>query len=190
MKTFWKLVEKLVDSIVAIIFGNVTFARWKGVAVGTGCRLYIREFGTEPFLITIGNRVTITPGCRLVTHDGSTCLIHDENGFRYQHYAPIRIGDDVFVGINSIVLPGVNIGSRVIVGAGSVITKDIPNNSVVAGNPAKILGSFNDLSTRVQEIYTSDRELQGITDYRSRVERAIHLERLRAKGRSDQGRTQ
>ena len=53
---------------------------------------------------------------------------------------PVTIGDFVWCGLNVTILPGVNIGDRVIVGAGSVVTKSIPAGSIVAGNPAKIIG--------------------------------------------------
>jgi acetyltransferase-like isoleucine patch superfamily enzyme len=57
---------------------------------------------------------------------------------------PIEIMDNVFIGCNSTILGGVTIGNNVVVAAGSVVTKDVPPNSVVAGNPAKVIESFDD----------------------------------------------
>ena len=62
---------------------NVEFLRHIGVKVGENCRIYTRGFGKEPWLVTIGNKVTITSGCKFITHDGSTWLIEDEKGRRY-----------------------------------------------------------------------------------------------------------
>lgn len=184
MKKLGRLVVKLVDFIVSALYGNVALARRKGVTVGGECRVYIREFGAEPFLLTIGDRVTIAPGCRLITHDGSTGLVLDEDGQRFQHYAPISIGSDVFIGVNSVVLPGVTIGSRVVVGAGSVVTRDVPDDSVVLGNPARVVGTFGNFSDRVRKMYVCDTEVRSIADYRSRVMQCVELEASRLQSAS------
>ena len=137
--------------------GTIAYAKYLGVNVGEGCRLYITSFGSEPFLITIGNRVTITAGVKLLTHNGSTWLIRDDKGRRYD-YKPIEIKDDVFIGTNSIIMPGVVIDSEVIVAAGSVVTKSIPQGSIVGGNPAKIIGSYKEYKQRALETFVSDQE--------------------------------
>ncbi len=165
--------RRLARRFVSAFFGNVALARWLGVEVGEGCRLYIREFGSEPFLISIGDRVTITQGCTLLTHDGGTWLVRDAGGSRYQSFGRIRIGSDVFIGANSIVLPGVTIGNRVVIGAGSVVTRDVPDDSVCAGNPARRLGAFSDWSRKIEATCTNDRELPFGTSYRARVEAAV-----------------
>lgn len=173
--------------LVAIAFGNVALARWKGVIVGERCRIYIREFGTEPFLIKIGDRVTITQGCILLTHDGSTWLIRDNNGVRHQKYSDITLGDDVFLGANSIVMPGVRIGNKVIVGAGSVVTKNIPDNTVVAGNPAREICSFEDYRSRITQCCPKDTDLLGKRSYKERViaARDWEVEKRRENGTGD-----
>ncbi|TAL17298.1 acyltransferase [bacterium] len=114
----------------------VKYARSIGVRVGENCRLLGVEFGSEPFLITIGDRVTITNGTRFITHDGGVWV------FRGKHpdmdvFGPITVGNNVFIGVNSIILPGVTIGDNAVVGAGSVVAKDVPPNTVVAGVPAR-----------------------------------------------------
>ncbi len=149
--------------------------RRKGVVAGNNCRIYIRNFGTEPFLISMGDRVTITSGVKVLTHDGSTCLIRDADGRRYQRYAPVRIGSDVFIGVNTIILPGISIGSNVVIGAGSVVTKDVPDGTVVAGNPAKVVMTFTDFRRKVEETCTNDNELDGARTYRERVSRSIEI---------------
>jgi len=126
----------------------VGWARFQGVKIGNECRFYISKFGSEPFLIEIGNRVTITSGVRLITHDGANWLVKDDRGRRYS-YSRIVIGNNVFIGVDSIILPGVVIEDNCIIGAGSVVTKSIPTGSIVAGNPAKIIGSFSDYYEKV-----------------------------------------
>lgn len=159
--------------------GGVFYARYCGVNVGEGCRIYTSSFGSEPFLISIGDRVTITSGVKLLTHDGSTWLVRNEGGQRYQRYAPIRIGSDVFVGVDTIIMPGVTIGSRVVIGAGSVVTKDVPDNSVAVGNPARVISSFDQLDAKIRASCVNDSELAGIQDYKSRVYKAIELGKSR-----------
>ena len=73
-------------------------------------------------------------------------------------------------------MPGVTIGSNVVIGAGSVVTKDIPDNSVAIGVPAKVVSSFDDFQAKIQSTCASDSDLAGITDYRERVERAMAIQ--------------
>lgn len=153
----------------------MAFARYKGVKVGRDCRIYINQFGTEPFLIQIGDRVTITAGVKILTHDGSTILVRNEEGRRYLFYAPVTIGNDVFIGVNAIILPGVSIGSNVVIGAGSIVTGDIPNNCVAVGSPARVVGSFDAFSSRVVKFYVNDCELDGVAGYERRVRKAMSL---------------
>lgn len=95
--------------------------------------------GNWPWLISIGDDVTLATGVKLLAHDASTAKtgVHTKVGI-------VKIGNNVFIGCNSIVLPNVRIGNNVVIGAGSVVTKDVPNNCVYAGNPAKFVCSFED----------------------------------------------
>jgi acetyltransferase-like isoleucine patch superfamily enzyme len=168
--------RQLFDLAYFMAKGSVAYARKKGVKVGENCRIYIKSWGSEPFLVSIGDHVTVTSGVKFITHDGSTCLVKDEQGKRYQRFAPIQVGSHVFIGVNSIIMPGVSIGSNVVIGAGSVVTKDIPDHSVAIGVPAKVVSSFADYQAKIQSTCASDTDLAGITDYRARVERAMAIQ--------------
>ncbi|MEN4916790.1 acyltransferase [Acinetobacter pittii] len=100
-------------------------------------------FGSEPWLITLGNNVHITAGCRFINHDGGVLILrHLEPSLEITK--PINIGDNVYLGTNTIILPGVNIGNNVIVGAGSLVNKDLADNAVYAGIPAKFIKTLDD----------------------------------------------
>jgi maltose O-acetyltransferase len=91
------------------------------------------------WLISIGDNVTLAPRVHILAHDAST-KFH----LNYTKIGHVTIGNNVFIGAGSIILPNVNIGNNVIIGAGSVVTKDISENSIAVGNPAKVVGRTND----------------------------------------------
>jgi len=120
----------------------VSYARSIGVKIGKNCRLIEVSFGSEPYLITIGNHVSATR-TSFITHDGGVWIYRNVNPDQ-DIIAPINIGNNVFLGVGSIILPGVTIGNNVVVGAGSVVTKDFPSNCIIAGVPAKVLKSTDE----------------------------------------------
>ncbi len=133
---------------------SVTIAKKIGVKCGAGCRFLddpMKMFGTEPYLITIGEHVELTNGTRLVTHDGGMWVLRKQPTYQKSDYfSPINIGNNVFVGLNTIILPGVTIGDNVVIGACSVVTKDIPSNTVAAGVPAKPIKDMSQYLEKAQ----------------------------------------
>lgn len=129
----------------------------------------------EPYLIKIGNNVTLT-GVKVLTHDA--CLFKTTG---YTRVGKVHIGNDVFVGWGSIILPDVTIGNRVVIGAGSVVAKDIPDNSVVVGNPCKIVKSYDELVEKnvraMQETVTIDKTPAEIMQDAEALETLTKLER-------------
>jgi maltose O-acetyltransferase len=88
------------------------------------------------WLISIGDETTLGPRVTILTHDAAPKL---RTG--YSRIAPVRIGARVFIGANTTILPGVTVGDDAIIGAGSVVRRDVPAGTVVAGNPAEDQGS-------------------------------------------------
>ncbi|MEI7560210.1 MAG: acyltransferase [Actinomycetes bacterium] len=118
-------------------------------AVGTNVTVRGRPgFGSEPYLITIGSDVRISSGVKFFTHDGGAHVLRTEHA-DLNHFARIEIGDRVFIGAESLILPGVTIGSDVVIGAGSVVSRDIPDSTVAAGVPCKPLGSIDSYRERM-----------------------------------------
>ena len=100
----------------------------------------------EPKLISFGDNVSVASGVTFVTHDVIDKVLNkmDYNIEFYYNCAPIEIGNNVFIGCNVTILPNIKIGNNVIIAAGSVVTKDVPSNSVVGGNPAKVISTFEE----------------------------------------------
>lgn len=116
-----------------------------GMRVGKN---FLRMHGTilDPshcWLITIGDNVTLAPRVHVLAHDASTC-----HHLGYARIGRVDIGDNVFVGADTVVLPGVSIGDNSIIGANSTVTKNIPANVVAAGNPAKVICSIDEYIER------------------------------------------
>ncbi|MFP8643707.1 acyltransferase [Priestia aryabhattai] len=120
--------------------------RAEGVNLGEGCQIYSNvTFGSEPYLIEIGNRVRITNGVIFITHDGGMWVLRNNGLLKdADAFGKIKIGNNVHIGINAVIMPGVKIGDNVVVGVGAVVTKDIPSNSIVAGIPAKVIKTIDD----------------------------------------------
>lgn len=129
---------------------KIRWLRRQGVRIGSGCRIYTDHFGSEPYLISIGDHCTVTSGVRLVTHDGACWVLRDEIP-NLQDFGPIRIEDNCFIGVNAVILPGVRIGPNSIVAAGAVVNRDVPPGTVVGGVPARVLGSLEDYRRRKLE---------------------------------------
>ncbi len=135
----------------------VDFARKLGVQVGRRCRLINVDYGSEPYLISLGDHVSATK-VHFVTHDGGVWVLRHEFP-DLDVIAPIRVGNNVFFGIGCVVLPGVTIGDDVVIGAGSVVSRDIPSRSVAAGVPARVISSLDEYRSKVIERGISTKQL-------------------------------
>lgn len=100
----------------------------------------------EPKLISFGDNVVVASGVTFVTHDVIDKVLNKMNyNFTFNYNcAPIEVGNNVFIGCNVTILPNVKIGNNVIIAAGAIVTKDVPSNSVIGGNPAKVISTFDE----------------------------------------------
>lgn len=125
------------------------YRNYMSIKIGKNARFTGKiNFGSEPFLISIGNHVTLAHNVTFHTHDGGVWIFREKYP-NINIYGKITIGDNVFIGSNVIILPNVNIGDNVVIGAGSVVTKSIESDSVVAGNPARLIRTVNEYEEKV-----------------------------------------
>lgn len=141
--------------------------------MGEGCLFQPISLPSEPNLIAMGRNVRIAKGVSFVTHDVIHGMLKFKNDPEYPtsdnryYMGKIVIGDHVMIGQNSIIMYNVTIGSNVIVAAGSVVTKDVPDDAIVGGNPAKIIGSVKELAKKraintigMPDNYATDEEIE------------------------------
>ena len=121
-------------------FINISYFRLTGIKIGKNCMISLRaKIDTRRGKIIIGDNCTITYGCILLSHDRSAMHINPEDdgeGF-------IQLGNNVYLGVHTVVLRNVIIGENSVIGAGSVVTKNIPPGVIAAGNPAKIINKID-----------------------------------------------
>lgn len=151
-KGIWKryrnLFQKFWFSCLQDGFARANYLRKKDILqeIGENVYYYSRIFPSEPKLVKLHNNISIATNVRFVTHDRIDVLL---SGMFDEHYMRkcgcIEVMDNVFIGADTIILPGVKIGPNVVIGAGSVVTKDVPPGQIVAGNPAKQIGNFDRL---------------------------------------------
>jgi maltose O-acetyltransferase len=98
------------------------------------------------WLISIGDESVLTNGVRIVAHDAST-----KHWTGYTRIGRVDIGRRVYIGVGSVVLPGVHIGDEAVVGAGSVVSRDVPARTVVVGNPAEPIATLEEFSAKHRE---------------------------------------
>ena len=118
----------------------------KGVTLGDGVSIYNSYLDVgHGYLIEIGDHCTLT-NCTILAHDASTQIY-----FKKSKVGMVRIGSHTFIGWGAIILPHVSIGKNCIIGAGTVVSKDIPDNSVVIGSPCRIISTTEQFILKHQE---------------------------------------
>ena len=114
---------------------------------------------TRPFMLEIGDFVKITRGCVILVHDYSCSVVRKKNKIILGETRKTIIGNNVFLGMNSIVLPGTEIGNNVIIGAGAVVKGKIPDNVVYAGNPGRIISTLDEYLEKKKKRNLNDAKL-------------------------------
>ncbi len=137
----WTLKRRLIRKLLSQTSNHnlkAKLLRMEGVKIGEGCQIDTTAFGNERYLIEIGNYVRLGTGTRFANHDGATHILWNEYP-NLRVFGTISIGDNTFIGINSIILYDTQIGANSIVAAGSVVKGKFPEGSVIMGNPAKVI---------------------------------------------------
>lgn len=143
LKALATIIERLK---VRLFYNPYTIAKYfrkKGAIVGEGNRILTRNLSSEPYLIRIGNNCTISYEVSFLTHDGGCGLFRKEVP-ELNVFGTIDIKDNCFIGHRAILMPNIIIGPNSIVGAGAVVTRDVPPGVIVAGNPARVIKSIDD----------------------------------------------
>lgn len=134
-------------------------ARFQGVKIGLHCNIQEASFGSEPYLISIGNHVQITNGVKIFTHGAAWILRNKHPDVDF--FGKVEIKNNVYIGNNALIMPGVTVGSNVIIAAGSVVAKSIPDNVIVAGNPAKIVSSIDSFEKKILTKNTNSKRMSS-----------------------------
>ena len=138
----------------------VKWARRIGVKVGDNSTISSStDFSSEPYLITIGRNVQVTHNVSFFTHGGAHVARNVDDKFDF--FGKIVIGDDTYIGSNSMIMPGVNIGKSCLIAAGSIVTKSVNDYTVVGGNPARKLCTVNEFIEKNQKFNIGTAKLSG-----------------------------
>jgi acetyltransferase-like isoleucine patch superfamily enzyme len=140
--------QKLRFNLMEDGYARAEFLRKRDILMGIGENVYYysRIFPSDPKLLKLHSNISIATNVRFITHDRIDVVLSGMYEIPYRkRYDAIEVMDNVFIGADVIVLPKVRIGPNAIVGAGAVVTKDVLPGTIVGGNPARVIGSFNDL---------------------------------------------
>lgn len=139
-----KAVEKIYRQYLNLFGGYEAKRKYlikKGAKIGKGTRINgaLNTFGTEPYLIEVGENCLFAYDVRLITHDGGIKVLNFLGKFECccDKVGRIQIGNNTYIGMGAYVMPNIHIGNNCIIGAGSVVTKNVSDDTVVAGVPAK-----------------------------------------------------
>lgn len=143
------------DIVKSVIYGPkassasyISYLRSQGMVIGENSVIYSPTHcvidATRPWMIEIGNNVSITEGVTILTHGYDWSVLKGKYGDVLGSAGRVKIGNNVFIGMNATILKGVTIGDNVVIGANSLINKDVPSNSVVVGNPQRVVCSIDE----------------------------------------------
>ena len=159
--------------------------------VGKNVYYYPNILPAEPFLVCLHDNIIIAAGTRLITHSVENIIFNNEDSNLDKKkfackYGKIEIHDNVYIGANAIIKFGVTIGKNCVIAAGAVVTKDVPEGSVVAGIPAKVIGSYEDLKKRRLEYSQEFINMKGPKTVENMIKiKPVHfdIDRVEYKGK-------
>ena len=138
-----EMIRKIIYKEKASSQAYISYMRNKGAKIGERVTIFAPTKTsidmTRPWLIDIGNDVQITEGVTLLTHGYDWAVLKGVYGEIFGSGGGIQIGNNVFIGMKTTILKGVHVGNNVIIGANSLVNKNVPDNCVVAGNPARVI---------------------------------------------------
>lgn len=149
--------RRIISLFKSIFWSLEKQARYAGVDLGRHNFIASRFWSTEPYLIKIGDYCQITAGVKIFTHGGAGAARRQYP--KFDTFGKVLIGDYVYIGNNSLIMPGVSIGNNVLIAAGSVVTKSVPSDVVIGGNPARIICS---LETYINRNIMYNTETKGL----------------------------
>jgi len=141
------LIKRIISTYRRKFWAPIKYAKYIGVSIGNDCMIATKYFGSEPYLISIGNHVQITNDVKFFTHGGG--WVFREKYPDFDTFGKIVIKNNVYIGNNTLIMPGVTIGNNVIIGSGTVVTKSVNDGDIVAGNPGKVIGTTDVLELKL-----------------------------------------
>lgn len=154
------LLKRIIDPNHYSSEAYIQYLRNSGVHIGEKTIVYAPRHTSidiqKPHLISIGSYCKITTGVIILAHDYSISVARRVFGEFIGGTAPTKIGDNCFLGMNSIILPGTTIGNNCIVGAGSVVGGKYPDNVVIAGNPARVVYTLDEYYQKRKNRWVDD----------------------------------
>lgn len=142
-----KAAKKAIDGPKASSADYVAHLRSLGMVIGDNSVIYSPKHcvidETRPWMIEIGSNVSITEGVTILTHGYDWSVFKGMYGDVLGSAGHVKIGNNVFIGMNSTILKGVTIGNNVVIGANTLINKDVPDNCVVVGNPQRVVSDID-----------------------------------------------
>jgi len=187
IRTITSILRTLRSKLLLAKYDEFTIAEYlrkQGAQIGENCRITIRSLGSEPHLVRIGNHCTIAYGVTLSTHDGGAWIFSDESP-SLQEFGRIDILDNCFIGMCAVILPGVRIGPNSVVGAGAVVTKDVPPGTVVAGCPAVPICTIDEYRAKLLRSWEAQRPPGYLEDLQPGVKySAAYIQRRKSESQS------
>lgn len=180
--TYTREAMKRILVVLKLIYMNILspnkVAEISGIKFGKNCHFNTKSFGSEPYLIQIGDNFYTSKGVNFVTHDGSVNVIRNlyPEYKKVDLFGQIQIGNNVFIGINTNILPNTLIEDNVIVGASSLVKGQLKSNSVYAGVPAKYICSIEDYLEKYKKDFDFTKHLSHTQKKDFLLHKYFHLQ--------------
>lgn len=160
---FWLMRYRLKKAILPTKITSDEYKKYlslRGIEIGKGTHFFDPMTTTidiqRPWMLHVGEYCKVTQNVTILCHDYSRSVIRRKYGEVIGEAKQTYIGDNVFIGLNSVICMGAHIGNNVIIGAGSIVTGNVPNDTVAAGCPARVICSLADYYKKRKDHYVEE----------------------------------